>query len=171
MAGSLGRALITAKSVSGSAANVERLRAAGCEVVLGNTPLPYSEEQIATQLADFDAVIFSLEPTTRKVIAAAPRLKIVARPGVGFDTVDIAACNERRIPVTVAAVNDQSVADFAIGLMLDVARGITTAVTGVRQRGWDRVTGTEMWRKTVTIVGLGRIGRGGPLWSYRWRGG
>ena len=160
MAGVLGRVLITAKSVSSSTADMERLRAAGCDVVLGSTPLPYDEAQIAAQLADFDAVIFALEPTTRAVIAAAPRLKIIARPGVGYDTVDLAACNERRIPVTVAAVNDQSVADFAIGLMLDAARGITTAVNGVRAHGWDRVTGTEMWRKTLTIVGAGRIGRG-----------
>jgi phosphoglycerate dehydrogenase-like enzyme len=74
--------------------------------------------------------------------------------------VDLKACTERRIPVTISPVNDQSVADFALWLMLDVARGITTAVNGVQAHGWERVTGRELWRKTLTIVGLGRIGRG-----------
>jgi phosphoglycerate dehydrogenase-like enzyme len=116
--------------------------------------------QIAAQLGDVDALVFTLEPTTRRVLDAAPRLKVVARPGVGFDTVDVAACSARRIPVTVAPVNDQSVADFTLGLMLNAARGITTAVNSVQQHGWERVTGSEVWRKTLTLIGMGRIGKG-----------
>lgn len=157
---SLGKVLITAKSVAGSEASLARLRDAGCEVVLKTTPLPFDEQWIAGQVGDVDAIVFALEPTTRKVIDAARQVKIIARPGVGYDTVDLAACTARRIPVTIAAANDQSVADFAIGLMLNVARGINVAARGVEQHGWDRFTGTEMWRKTLTIVGLGRIGRG-----------
>ena len=155
-----GTVLITAKSVASCEPALRILREAGCEVRHTSTPLPYDESHIAAQLGDIDAVVFALEPTTRKVITAAPRLKIIARPGVGYDTVDVAAASERRIPVTVAAANDQSVADFAIGLMLDVARGITTAANGVQNHGWDRVTGTEVWRKTLTVVGMGRIGKG-----------
>jgi phosphoglycerate dehydrogenase-like enzyme len=155
-----GTVLITAKSVSGCERALKMLHDAGCEVRLASMPLPFDDAHIASQVSDVDALVFALEPTTRKVIMAAPRLKIIARPGVGYDTIDIAACTERRIPVTIAAVNDQSVADFAIGLMLDVARGITVAVNGVQNHGWDRVTGTEVWRKTLTLIGMGRIGKG-----------
>jgi phosphoglycerate dehydrogenase-like enzyme len=155
-----GTVLITARSVSGCEPALRLLQGAGCTVRLANTPMPYDEAQIAAQLGDVDALVFALEPTTRRVIEAAPNLRIVARPGVGFDTVDIAACTARRIPVTVAAVNDQSVADFALGLLLNAARGITTAANSVQQHGWERVTGTEVWRKTLTLIGMGRIGKG-----------
>jgi phosphoglycerate dehydrogenase-like enzyme len=155
-----GTVLITAKSVSSSPSALKMLRDAGCDVRLASMPLPFDDASIASQLGDVDALVFALEPATRKLVMSAPRLKIIARPGVGYDTIDIAACTERRIPVTIAAVNDQSVADFAIGLMLDVARGITVAVNGVQNHGWDRVTGTEVWRKTLTLIGMGRIGKG-----------
>jgi phosphoglycerate dehydrogenase-like enzyme len=155
-----GTVLITAKSVASCEPAVRALREAGCTVRVANTPVPYDEVQIASQLADVDALVFALEPTSRRVIEAAPRLKIIARPGVGYDTVDLVACTERRIPVTVAPANDQSVADLTLGLMLDVARGITTAANGVQQHGWERVTGTEVWRKTLTLIGMGRIGKG-----------
>jgi phosphoglycerate dehydrogenase-like enzyme len=155
-----GTVLITAKTVQGCEPALRLLREAGCELRIVNTPMPFDEHQIAAQLADVDALVFALEPTTRKLLQSAPRLKIITRPGVGLDTVDIAACTERRIPVTIAAVNDQSVADFTIGLMLDVARGISVAANGVQQHGWERITGGELWRKTLLLVGLGRIGKG-----------
>lgn len=154
------RVLITAKSVSGHAPALQLLRAAGCEVQLASNATPFDEARIAAQVPGFAAIVFTLEPTTRRVIEAARELQVIARPGVGYDTVDLAACTARRIPVTISPVNDQSVADLALGLMLDVARGITTAVNGVQARSWERVTGRELWRKTLTLVGLGRIGRG-----------
>ena len=81
--------------------------------------------------------------------------------GVGYDTVDIAAATRKGVAVTVAAgTNDQSVADFTMGLLLLATRGIMPAAAErARQRGWERVTGTEAWRKTLAIVGLGRIGK------------
>jgi phosphoglycerate dehydrogenase-like enzyme len=154
------RVLITAKSVSGHAPALQVLRDAGCEVVLASNAAPFDEALLAAQVPGFDAIVYTLEPTTRRVIDAARELRIVARPGVGYDTVDIKACTERRIPVTISPVNDQSVADFALGLMLDVARGITTAVNSVQAHGWERVTGRELWQKTLAVVGLGRIGKG-----------
>jgi phosphoglycerate dehydrogenase-like enzyme len=65
------------------------------------------------------------------------------------------------VAVTVAAgANDQSVADFVFGLLLMGLRGLAPSAASVQQRGWDRSVGTEAWRKTIAIVGLGRIGQG-----------
>ena len=116
---SLGKVLITAKSVAGSAEALARLREAGVEVVVRTTPLPCDERWLIEQAHDVDALVFAMEPVSPRLLEAAPRLKIVARPGVGYDTVDIAEATRSGVAVTVAAgTNDQSVADFAFGLLL-----------------------------------------------------
>jgi len=158
---SLGKALITAKSVSGSAGALALLREAGVEAVLETTPLPWNEAWLIEQARDVEALVFAMEPVSARLLEAAGRLKVIARPGVGYDTVDLAAATRHGVAVTVAAgCNDQSVADFTFGLLLAATRGIVPAVESVRARGWERSTGTEAWRKTLAIVGLGRIGRG-----------
>lgn len=156
----LGRVLITAKSVSDSAAAMRYLQDAGCEVTVATTIWPVDEAQLIALSAAMEALVFTMEPVTRRLIDAAPGLKVIARPAVGYDTVDMEAAKRRGIAVTIAAgANDQSVADFTMGLLLMAARGIGKAANGVAQGGWDRVIGTEVWRKTLALVGLGRIGK------------
>jgi phosphoglycerate dehydrogenase-like enzyme len=157
---SLGRVLVTAGSVKGSPAALQFMRDAGCEVIVRDTPLPWSEDWLVEQARDVSALMFAMEPVSARLLEAAPLLKIIARPGVGYDTVDIAAATRQGVAVTIAAGgNDQSVADFTLGLLLAAARGIPAAVASVQQHGWERSTGTEIWGKTLAIVGLGRIGR------------
>ncbi len=158
--GRRGRVLVTAQSVAGSPAALGLLRDAGLEVIVRKTPLPVDERWLAEQARDVDALVFAMEPVTAALIDGAARLKVIARPGVGYDTVDVAAATRRGVVVTVAAgTNDQSVADFTIGLLLQATRGIAQAARGVGEGGWERFTGTEAWRKTLCIVGLGRIGK------------
>ena len=156
----LGKVLVTARSVAGSAAALRVMRDAGCEVLVENTPFPFDKEWLLAQVRDVDGLIVAMEPLTGRVLDAAPRLKVIARPGVGHDTVDLAAATRLGIAVTIAAgANDQSVADFTMGLLLASARGITNAACSVQRHGWERTVGTEVWRKTLAVVGLGRIGR------------
>lgn len=157
---SLGRVLITAKSVSSSKAAMHLLLDAGCDVeILDSTP-PFDEDLLIRHSRDKNALIFTMEPTTARLIDAATELSVIARPGVGFDTVDIGACNRRGVAVTVAAgCNDQSVADFAMGLLIMAARQIAAAAQATQERKWERYVGSEVWGKTLTIIGLGRIGK------------
>jgi phosphoglycerate dehydrogenase-like enzyme len=158
---SLGKVLVTAKSVSGSAAAVRLMRDAGCEVVIEATPPPIDEDWLIERTRDVAGLVVAMEPVSSRLIEAATALKIIARPGVGFDSVDIAAATRRGIPVTIAAgTNDQSVADFTMGLLLMSTRGLMDGALSVQRHGWERRTGTEVWRKTLAIVGLGRIGQG-----------
>jgi phosphoglycerate dehydrogenase-like enzyme len=157
---SLGRVLITAKSVSSSPEAMSLLQDAGCDVKVLNSSPPFDERSLIEHSRDKQALIFTMEPTTSRLIDAATDLKVISRPGVGFDTVDIEACNRRGVAVTIAAgCNDQSVADFAMGLLIMNARRIMDGARACQERKWERYAGTEVWRKTLTIVGLGRIGK------------
>lgn len=156
----LGKVLVTAGSVKGSPAALQALRDAGCDVVVETTPLPWNEDWLLAHTHDVDALLFAMEPVSARLIDNATRLKVIARPGVGYDTVDMEAATRRGVLVTIAAgANDQSVADHTFGLLLMAARGLVTAVNSVQQHGWERPVGTEVWGKTLAIVGLGRIGQ------------
>jgi D-3-phosphoglycerate dehydrogenase len=156
----LGKVLITAKSFLISPEPMKILQDAGCEAVYQDAVFPVNEDLLIEQIRGADALVFGMEPVTKRLLDAAPRLKVIARPGVGYDTVDLEAASANKIAVTIAPENNESVADFVIGLMLASARGIVDAVSNTRQRRWERVTGTEIWNKAIAIVGLGRIGKG-----------
>ncbi len=96
-----------------------------------------------------------------EVIEAAPALKVIGRAGAGLDNIDLSAAS--RAGVVVAYTPEQnsvSVAELTLGLMLSLARKITAADRSTRSGKWDRFafTGSELYGKTLGIVGLGRIG-------------
>jgi D-3-phosphoglycerate dehydrogenase len=97
-----------------------------------------------------------------EVLSAAPKLKIVARAGVGLDNVDVDAATERGVLVVNAPTsNIHSAAEHAVALLLSAARQITAADASLREHTWKRSSfnGTEIFGKTVGVVGLGRIGQ------------
>lgn len=97
-----------------------------------------------------------------EVLAAAPKLKIVARAGVGLDNVDVDAATARGVLVVNAPTsNIHSAAEHALALLLSAARQIPAADATLRERTWKRssFSGTEIFGKTVGVVGLGRIGQ------------
>ena len=156
----LGTVLITAKSVANAEAALQMLRDAGCELRVETTPTPIDEAWLLDKTRAVDGLIFAMEPVSARLLDNATRLKVIARPGVGYDTVDMAAATRKGVVVTVAAgTNHESVADFTFGLLLAASRGIVPAANGVAAGGWERVTGSEAWGKTLAIVGMGRIGR------------
>src|SRR5690349_9408094 len=116
---SLGKVLVTAGSVKGSEAALRFMREAGCEVQLATTPLPLDEDWLLAKTRDVAGLVFAMEPISARLLENATALKIIARPGVGYDTVDLAAATRRGVAVTVAeGTNHESVADFTLGLLL-----------------------------------------------------
>jgi len=100
-----------------------------------------------------------LLPITDEFLEKAVNLKIIARFGVGYDCVDIAAATRRKIPVVNAAgANSNAVAELSIGLLFCLARYICKAHASIMTGGWDRFVGVEVGGKTLGIVGLGSIG-------------
>jgi D-3-phosphoglycerate dehydrogenase len=113
-------------------------------------------------LADADAVIVrSATRIDAEAVAAARRLRVIARAGVGLDNVDIAAATARGVMVVNAPTsNIVSAAEQAITLLLSVARHTASASAALKRGEWKRskYTGVEIQGKTVGVVGLGRIG-------------
>ena len=136
------------------------LNEAGCTLDLPRDP-SWDERWLIERVRNADALVVAMEPVTQRLIDSAKKLKIIARPGVGYDTVDLAAATQRGIVVTIAAgTNDQSVADYTMGLLLVAARGILAAYLSDQQPLGKRVIGTEVWKKTLMILGMGRVGKG-----------
>ncbi|MGQ0637250.1 MAG: phosphoglycerate dehydrogenase [Planctomycetaceae bacterium] len=121
---------------------------------------PFVEDDLIEMLQDVDAVLAGSECYTSRVIAALPRLRVIARTGVGFDAIDTAACDQAGIAVcTTPGVNHHSVAEHTIALMIGIARGFPELDRKVRENRWDRRPYGRVMGKTLGLVGLGRIGQ------------
>jgi glyoxylate reductase len=123
-------------------------------------------EEFIRRLKDKEGLVCLLtEKIADDVLRAAPKLRIVANVAVGYDNVDLPACTKRGVAVTnTPGVLDETTADFAWALMLSVARRVVEADQYVRVGNWqgwdfDQFCGTDVWGKTLGIVGLGRIGQ------------
>lgn len=110
-----------------------------------------------------DAVLLRTAPLSRQAIEAATNLKVVSRHGVGYDNVDLDALNERGIPLTVVGpVNAISVAEHSFYLLLALMKHGLLQDRAVRNGGWasrDNLAASELFDKTLLIIGYGRIGR------------
>ncbi len=120
-------------------------------------------EKLLAAVPEADALLVRSATTVdAEVLAAAPKLKIVARAGVGLDNVDVDAATARGVLVVNAPTsNIHSAAEHAIALLLAASRQIAAADASLRERAWKRssFSGTEIFGKTVGVVGLGRIGQ------------
>lgn len=120
-------------------------------------------EKLLAAVPEADALLVRSATTVdAEVLAAATKLKIVARAGVGLDNVDVAAATERGVLVVNAPTsNIHSAAEHALALLLAAARQIPAADASLREHTWKRSSfnGTEIFGKTVGVVGLGRIGQ------------
>ena len=118
-------------------------------------------EIFVAAVAEVDAIFCRNGIIDANVVAAAAKLKIVSRHGVGYDNVDIAACTRRGIVVTTTGeANSQSVSEHAIGMRLYLVRELPRANADMDAGRWERTSlvGTELFGKTLGIVGLGRVG-------------
>ncbi len=118
--------------------------------------------QLLTAIADVDAILIrSATRVDAEALAAAQRLKVVARAGVGLDNVDVKAATQAGVMVVNAPTsNIVSAAELAVALLLAAARRVPAADKSLKGGEWKRskYTGVELFEKTVGIVGLGRIG-------------
>lgn len=141
------------------------LQANDCEVVIaepahGQTEGHWSERQLIELLNEADGWIVGHANVTASLLGSLPRLKVIARRGVGYERVDTAAVVATGKVATIApGGNDASVADHTLGLMLAVCRKLKQCQAGLAGGDWTIPLGSDLYGKTVGVVGLGRIGR------------
>jgi len=141
------------------------LREAGVELVLNPHHQVLTEEDLLALLPGFDAVIAGPEPYSDSVIStASPRLRIIARTGVGYDKVDVASASRNGVFVTWTPIPElsSSVADLAIALILALVKKVPRLNAEVRMGKWDRQKWSDevgdLRGKTLGLLGMGRIG-------------
>lgn len=117
---------------------------------------------LANAIADADAVLVrSATKITRDALSKATRLKVIGRAGVGVDTIDVEAATERGVAVMNApAGNTISAAELAFALLASLVRRIPAADRSMKAGQWERTafSGSELYRKTLGLIGAGRIG-------------
>lgn len=140
---------------------LDRLHDAGFEIVLNPHKRRLTEDE-AEQLLDEKVVgmIAGVEPLTRRVLESAKSLKVVARAGIGLDSVDLVAADELDIAVSnTPQAPVAAVAELTVGLILDLLRQISAADRDLRAGIWKPHMGNLLGAQTVGLIGFGRIGR------------
>lgn len=138
----------------------EFLEARGCTLAERDFDYPVTEDVLVDIIKDVDGLITGLEQITPRVFAAANRLKVVSAGGVGYDHINVDEANERGVAVCICAgCNNYSVSELVFGMMIGLARNIYPADRAMRQGEWMRYLGSDLWGKTLGIVGLGRVGK------------
>jgi D-3-phosphoglycerate dehydrogenase len=122
-------------------------------------PLP--ESRMLELAGDFDAFLCGDDEITARVLdKALARLKVISKYGIGLDKIDVEECTRRKLPVLFTpGVNHTTVAEHTFCLLLALVRNLVDSANAVREGKWKRVTGHEIWNKSIGIVGLGRIGQ------------
>ena len=137
------------------------LLAENCDLVYARS---FAEDDIIDQVADVDGIIIRANgAVSEKVMAAAPKLKVVGRHGVGLDAVDMVAARQRGIKVVYTPqANKESVAEHFVALALMLAKKIRLADIALRDCRWQaryELIGAELRGKTLGVLGFGRIGQ------------
>lgn len=145
------------------------LEDAGIEAVCSGVSRPLTRKEFLDGIADADGVIFvwHTEILDKEALDHAPKLKIAARRGVGYDNIDLEEAQRRGVEVTVTPVHTHTIADLTFGLMINAARKLHHADAFVRGGQWteagtwvaQRFMGFDVSHKTIGIIGFGKIGK------------
>jgi D-3-phosphoglycerate dehydrogenase len=153
--------LVTSSEMIPSAAEMLTAIGASLETIAGKV----TEARLIEALAEpTQAIVMRGNPPISRAVleAAAPHLRVIAKPGAGVDSVDLKAATEHRIPIMTAGYgNAPAVAEITIGFMLALGRDVIRLDRRTRRGDWrrDDYNSSELSGRTLGIVGFGRIGR------------
>src|SRR5688572_19877744 len=138
------------------------LKASGFNVVRARGPLGEREMiDLVKKDAGFDGLLNGDDQITARVIdAALPRLRVIAKYGIGLDSIDVKHATAKKLPVLYTpGVNHTTVAEHTFGLIISLTKHFWPHIRSVKAGGWKRTTGNELFGKTIAIFGMGRIGK------------
>lgn len=130
----------------------------GVEVIENSYGRPMTREELLTVVGDIDGVIVGVDTWNEEIFAHAPKLRAMARFGVGVDNIDLAAAKAYGIQVTNAkGMNSNPVAELTVGLILSTLRNVPAFNASIREGKWDRFMGRDLAGMTVGLLGFGDI--------------
>lgn len=136
------------------------LEAAGIETVPNPFGRRLTEDETKAFVMDLDGLLAGLEPLNRNVLSAAPRLKAIARVGIGMTNVDAAAAAEFGIKVSnTPGAPVEAVAEMTLAALLALCRNLATTNAALHAGRWEKTIGRSLAGASVLLIGFGRIGR------------
>ena len=136
------------------------LEEAGCEIIENPHGRPYTFEELKEIVGDIDGVVVGVDTWNEEVFRLAPKLKVLARFGVGVDNIDLKAAEKREIVVCNSpGINSSAVAEQAAALILSSMRQIPQMNNAVRDGKWPRPMFHELKSRTIGFLGFGAIAR------------
>lgn len=153
--------LVTVTNYSRYCASAKKyLEDHGCEIVENPHGRPFTYDELKSLIGDIDGVVAGVDTWDGNVFKLAPKLKAIARFGVGVDNIDLRAAEEYGITVTnCAGVNANAVAEQAVGLLLSVMRQIPRLNASTKEGKWERLMFHEIRGKKLSMLGFGAIAR------------
>ncbi|MDR3437034.1 phosphoglycerate dehydrogenase [Telmatospirillum sp.] len=153
------KVLVTATNYSELCQEAKALfESKGWQIVENRFGRPMTFDELQQRIGDIDAVVAGVDTWDESVYQIAPRLKIIARFGVGVDNIDVETARRHGIKVINAAGrNANAVAELTLGLILCALRNIPALHQSARQGFWDRFVGEELIGKKVGLLGFGNI--------------
>lgn len=157
----MSRRIVITTDYLGPGDSVDRLlREHGLDPVYSPAAGSRTEDEQRNLLKGAVGAIVASEPITRDMLAEAADLRILARSGVGYDSVDTTAAHELGIHVAnMPGVNHHAVAELTLALMLNCAKHLSDVINGVNAGQWPRTAGTELRGKTLGVIGYGPSGK------------
>jgi D-3-phosphoglycerate dehydrogenase len=137
-----------------------RLEAQDIEIVVPPVSERLEEEELMGLIGNIDGVICGDDRFTDRVLAAAPRLKVISKWGTGIDSIDQEACRRRGIAVkNTPNAFSEPVADSVLSYMLTFARRTHSMDRAMKSGVWDKIPGTTLGERTLGVVGVGDVGK------------
>ena len=155
------KVLVTATDYARNCAAAKKLlEETGFQVIENPHGRPMTRAELGEFLPEISAVVAGIDDWTDEVFSSAPKLKIIARFGVGVDNIDLAAAKARGIKVTNArGANADAVAELAVGGMIATLRNFTFLDRTTRAGKWERSVGHTLRGRVLGLVGFGAIAR------------
>lgn len=156
-----GKILVTPRSVTKNGhPSLEKLRAAGYEVMFCTPGCQPDENELKQLLPDCVGYLAGVENVTASVLESAPSVKVISRNGTGVNNIDLEAAKSLGTKVCRAeGANARGVAELTMALILSLVRSIPSSDEAIKSGKWDRKNGIELENRTLGLIGFGKIGK------------